>query len=231
MILLEVIACSVADAIEAEAGGAGRIELIRDLDIGGMTPPLRLVKDVVAAVRIPVRAMIRETIDFQVDAPETRAHLHQAARDFSGCSLDGVVLGFLYDGAVDLSLTRSVLEAGAGLKATFHHAFEAATDPFAAIEALKQIPEVDRILTYGGQGDWTEKSARLREYQSAADGITILAGGGITEETGAFLAASTNLNEFHAGRAVRVPAESSGNVSRDRVRSLLNRLTEARSKP
>ena len=41
--LLEVIACSVADAVEAEKGGASRLEIVRDLGRGGLTPPLELV--------------------------------------------------------------------------------------------------------------------------------------------------------------------------------------------
>ena len=36
--LLEVITCSVKDAQEAERGGAGRLEVVRDLH-GGLTPP------------------------------------------------------------------------------------------------------------------------------------------------------------------------------------------------
>jgi copper homeostasis protein len=38
--MLEVIACSVADAVAAERGGADRLELVRDLNVGGLTPPL-----------------------------------------------------------------------------------------------------------------------------------------------------------------------------------------------
>jgi copper homeostasis protein len=41
--LIEVIACSVADAIEAERGGAGRLEIVTDFSRGGLTPPVELV--------------------------------------------------------------------------------------------------------------------------------------------------------------------------------------------
>ena len=46
---------SVADAVAAEKGGAGRLEVVRALEAGGLTPPISLVKDIVAAVSIPVR--------------------------------------------------------------------------------------------------------------------------------------------------------------------------------
>ena len=50
-IALEVIATSVDDALAAEQGGAARVELVRSLDRGGLTPPLALVDAVLAHVR------------------------------------------------------------------------------------------------------------------------------------------------------------------------------------
>lgn len=43
-LILEVIVCSVTDALEAERGGADRTEVVRDLDRGGLTPYLDLVR-------------------------------------------------------------------------------------------------------------------------------------------------------------------------------------------
>jgi copper homeostasis protein len=63
--LLEVIACSVADAIEAERGGAGRLELARELGRGGLTPSPDLVQEVRQAVAIPVRVMLRENDGYE----------------------------------------------------------------------------------------------------------------------------------------------------------------------
>ena len=56
MPLLEVIACSVADAVEAEKGGAKRLEIVRDLGRGGLTPPLELVAQIKHAVDLPLRS-------------------------------------------------------------------------------------------------------------------------------------------------------------------------------
>ena len=61
---LEVIACSVEDAVAAERGGADRLELISHYEVGGLTPPLELVQDVLAAVSIPVRVILREDESF-----------------------------------------------------------------------------------------------------------------------------------------------------------------------
>ena len=64
--VLEVIVCSVADAIEAEQGGAKRLEIIRDFARGGMTPDLEFVRQVMNAVSLPVRVMLRESEDYRV---------------------------------------------------------------------------------------------------------------------------------------------------------------------
>lgn len=58
--LLEVIACSVGDAVEAEKGGASRLEIVRDLGRGGLTPPLELVAEIKRAVNVPLRVMLRD---------------------------------------------------------------------------------------------------------------------------------------------------------------------------
>jgi copper homeostasis protein CutC len=66
--LLEVIACTVEDAIEAERGGAGRLEVISRFDVGGLTPAPELVREIKAKVSIPVRVMLRESEGYGVGA-------------------------------------------------------------------------------------------------------------------------------------------------------------------
>ena len=165
--ILEVIACSVADAVEAEAGGANRLEVVRDLGVGGLTPSISLVREILRAVVIPVRVMLRDNDGFSVGDKDA---LMEAAREFAGMGLDGVVLGFLEAGRLDLQPMRDVLAAASGLKATLHHAFDALTEPLEAIPVIKrELPQVDRILTRSGGA----------YVQIAAPEITILSGGGL----------------------------------------------------
>ncbi len=76
--VLEVIACSVSDAVEAQHGGAGRLEIIRDFERGGMTPPLKLVQDILGAVRLPVRVMLRDTERYEIVGEVEKAKLCDA---------------------------------------------------------------------------------------------------------------------------------------------------------
>jgi copper homeostasis protein len=222
---LEVIACSSADAVEAERGGAGRLEVIRSFEQGGLTPPLELVRAILAAVRIPVRVMLRESASYAVAGEAETERLCSAARELATLRVDGLVLGFLRGGEVDVALTERILSCAPDLKATFHHAFEEADDQSRAIEALKGLRQVDRILTAGGQGDWPQRVARLAAYErEAGPGIAVLAGGGMSAQAIRSLREATNIREFHVGRAARAPATTGGVVRAELVRKLAGAL-------
>jgi copper homeostasis protein len=223
--ILEVIVCSVSDALEAQRGGAGRLEIVRDLCRGGLTPSVELVQEILAAVTLPVRVMLREEDSYEVVGRLRRERLCAAATALSGLNVDGVVLGFLHSGEVDIQLTESVLSCASNLRATFHHAFEDTDDPFAAIQTLKRVAQVDRILTSGGSGDWTEKIQRLARFkEEASPEIEILAGGGIDQQRIRMICRDTDIREFHVGRAAREPASAQGEVRATRVRALVEAI-------
>ncbi len=219
--MLEIIACSVTDALAAQEGGADRIELISDFAVGGLTPPLALVRNVVNAVTIPVRVMLRETENFNVTDEAEQLRLCEIARQLAALPLDGIVCGFLQGDAIDQALLQRVLAAAAPLRVTFHRAFEEFSDPRAAIQELKQYPQIDTILTSGGKGSRAEKIACLGECdQAAAPEITILAGGGMMGEMMQELRAKTRLTDFHFGTFVREPMTFAGIVQAEKVRQI-----------
>jgi copper homeostasis protein len=227
--LLEVIACSVADAIEAEKGGAGRLEIIREFARGGLTPPLELVRNILASVALPVRVMLRESDGYGVKGEAEVESLCEAARELSKLRVDGVVLGFVSERTIDLDLTARVLSCAPNLKATFHHAFEETRDRVEAIRELKKLRQVDRILSSGGMGSWALMVERLACYQREAEPeIAILAGGRMDAETIKLLLKTTGIAEFHVGRAARVPAHTEGVVQAERVRELVQTIQQSK---
>jgi len=216
--LLEVIACSVDDAVAAEAGGAGRLEVVRRLDAGGLTPDVSLVRDILAAVSIPVRVMLRENRGYEVGGEPELENLCAHAVEFAALGVDGVVLGFLRSRALDLESAERVLAGAPGVKATFHRAFEELEDPCAAIAALKISVHFDRILTNG-------ESGRLHEYAVlAAPEIAIIAGGGLNADQIRKLIDKTDIREFHVGRAARHNHDIGQPVDAARVNSLARLL-------
>lgn len=213
--LLEVIACSVEDAIEAERGGAGRLEIARDMERQGLTPPVPLVREIASAVRIPLRVMVRENGGFTCAGEDELNAMRAAARAFAGIEgVEGLVLGFVRGNEVDHDALAAVLGAAPRLRATFHRAFDTLPDPPRAIAALKRHAQIDRILSGGEPGDWDERCRRLSSLAEIAQPeIQILPGGGVDLEAVRRIATTPMLVEAHVGRAVRVPREVWGTVS------------------
>jgi copper homeostasis protein len=216
--LLEVIVTSRAEAQAAERGGADRLELVRDLHAGGLSPSARVVSEVLRAVSIPVRVMLRETPDFSAGNSAGVAALAARANEFRAAGAREFVLGFVKDGLVDEDSLQRILSELPGCHVTFHRAIEAVRDAGFAVRHLKQFPQIDRVLTSGPPGSWDTKRQFLQELQAeAAPEIIVVTGGGLDESSLGRLATSERLTEFHVGTAAR---DKTGMVTEERVSSL-----------
>jgi copper homeostasis protein len=221
-LLLEVIVQSVADAEAAAEGGADRLEVVRALRDGGLTPPLSLVREIAAVTALPLRVMVRENAGYTLAATELEP-LRRAAAELAALGVDGLVVGFALHGKPALDDVARVLEEAPGMRATFHRAFDVLDDPLQAIDQLTAFPAVDRILTSGGDGAAPMRAERLREYAArAGTRLQILAGGGVDEEALALFARVGSVREVHVGRAARDAGRAEAAVSVERVRRLRN---------
>ncbi|MGH9699440.1 MAG: copper homeostasis protein CutC [Candidatus Acidiferrales bacterium] len=223
--LLEVIVISIQEAISAEQGGADRLEVVRDLRAGGLTPSIALVRQIRRSVTIPIRVMLREHDDFAAGDRGELESLKASALEFADAGVDGLVLGFLREQRVDVESISTVLDGLKGMKATFHHAFDAVSDPAITIDVLKNCRGIDRILTSGGQGKWQDKTERLTGYvKRTRPNITIMAGGGLDLSAVQMLLTQTQVREFHVGRAVRNPLRVNGALQSRRVAELAEKI-------
>ncbi|MEO8520320.1 MAG: copper homeostasis protein CutC [Acidobacteriota bacterium] len=224
-LLLEVIVQTVADAAAAALGGADRLEIVRDIRQGGLTPSLALVRAIAAATRLPLRVMVRDNDGYRLGADELPG-LRRAAAQFAEAGVDGLVIGFATGGRPDPDAVSRVLAAAPGVRATFHRAFDVLDDPAAAIPDIARISGVDRILTGGGEGPADVRCRRLAEYSrlAAAPGLRIIAGGGVDEAALALFAREGCVGEVHVGRAARDDGEPDSPVSAARVRRLKSLL-------
>jgi copper homeostasis protein len=216
---LEVIVTTAAEAMVAAAAGADRLELVRDLNTGGLTPEWEIIREVIAAVGIPVRVMLRENASMAVaDAAELKA-LQTKAAQMQALAIDGLVVGWVTnERAVDVSSLEAVLAHTGKCPVTFHRAFEHLADPFAGLLALKSFRQIDKILTNGGAGSWPERKQRLRTWSdAAAPEIGILVGGGLSDTEIADLMADPQFPEVHVGRAARTPQENDGVLDAQKI--------------
>ncbi|HEX7732257.1 MAG TPA: copper homeostasis protein CutC [Rhodanobacter sp.] len=197
--LLEVAANSVASALAAQAGGAGRVELCAALELGGLTPSQATIAMARERLRIPLYVLVRPRAgDFLYDDLECEA----MRRDIETCAAlgcDGVVLGVLdADGGVDVARCRALTGAAGSMGVTFHRAFDLVRDPRRALEDVVALG-CERVLTSGGQPAALEGAGLIRELVAQAAGrLAIMPGAGVTADNVAALAAATGAREFHA---------------------------------
>jgi copper homeostasis protein len=213
--MLEVAADSVVSALNAEKGGAKRLELCENLAQGGVTPSWGKMVLSKEKVSIPVYVLIRPRKgDFLYSSEEIEVMLHdiKICRDLG---MDGVVCGALKkDGQVDLDLTSRFLEAGKGMDFTFHRAFDLCKNPFEAIDQLIEIG-VSRILTSGQCETAPIGATAIAEFIRQSGGkISFMAGGGVRPESVEPLLGIEGLHEFHTSGSmeVRSKMEFKGNT-------------------
>lgn len=204
-VLVEACVDSVASAIAAARGGAGRLELCAALHDGGTTPSAGTIAAVRAAVALPLFVLVRPRGgDFVHDAAE----LDVMERDVAAAlalGADGVVLGALRDdGRVDARATRRLVAAAGGRPVTFHRAIDAAPELDAAVDAALDCG-AHRVLTSGGAPRALDGAAALARLVTRVGPAAVVAGGGIREEHVAELLGRSGVREIHVrGTRLRV---------------------------
>ncbi|MBR4391969.1 MAG: copper homeostasis protein CutC [Bacteroidales bacterium] len=180
MIRLEICANGIQSLRNAMDGCAQCVELCEALEVGGLTPSFGTMAKAIDLSFIPMRALIRPRPgnyiynDDEIEIMKTDIMLCKKL------GFEGVVIGALdNNGLLDVETLKMLMEAGEGLKFTFHRAIDACVKPF---EAMEQIIELgfDKVLTSGGKPTAVEGIPMIAEMQLRyGDRISIMPGGGI----------------------------------------------------
>ncbi len=179
---LEVCVTGPDGLIAARDGGARRVELCSALELGGLTPGDGVLRTCLelAGKAMSIRVLVRPRPgDFCYSETEFSAMLAEVER-CRELGAEGVVSGVLLpDGRIDEERTRRLLEASGEMGFTFHRAFDQATDPLEALEAVIRCG-ADTLLTSGRCAAAPQGAALLAELaRTAGNRLQILAGGGI----------------------------------------------------
>ena len=204
--LLEISVGTVEAALAAQRGGGDRIELCRNLSIGGVTPTVEMMRTVREQLHIPIFAMIRPRGGDFVYSETEFAEMKHSIDEAKQAGVGGVVLGILTkDRLVDIERTRELVAIARPLLATFHRAFDDCANLCEAFEDVVQTG-ASRILTSGGAKTALEGAAILAELAAAAGSrITIVPGAGISASNIATVAKETRAKEFHSGLGTVLP--------------------------
>lgn len=199
MRIIEVCANSAQSCLEAQRGGARRVELCAGIPEGGTTPSYgEIVVAQQLARHIDINVIIRPRGG---DFLYTKAEIDSMLMDIGLCkqlNVHGVVFGCLTaDGSIDIPLMKKLIAAASPLSVTCHRAFDVCRDPFAALEELVDLG-CDRILTSGQQPNAVKGIPLIKQLvEKAAGRIIIMPGCGIREDNIAQIEQATGAKEFH----------------------------------
>jgi len=179
-ILLEICCGSIDDAIQAQAGGADRVELCSAMFLGGLTPSIGTLQEAKRRLKIPLIAMVRPRSGGFCYTDAEFATMERDAEAAIEAGAEGVVFGILkQDGRIDQRRCSRLRRIIGKRQAVFHRAFDVTPDPFKALEQLIDLG-ITRVLT-SGQKDSAAEGAELiaKLVKRAGKRIEILPGGGI----------------------------------------------------
>ena len=202
MTLVEAAVETLDSALAAERAGVDRIELCENLNEGGTTPNEGLIAAVTERVRLPVFVLIRSRAGGFVYSQREFEEMISDVERAGSRGIAGIVTGALTaQGRVDVTQTRALVKAAAGLPVTFHRAIDSAADLRKALEAAIEAG-ASRVLTSGGAATALEGVDLIAALvDQARNRISIVAGGGIREHNVLDVIARTGVREVH-GRLV-----------------------------
>lgn len=229
-ITVEIAVDTLADAVAAQRGGAHRLELCSDLDNDGLSPSIALFRDVRSAVTIPVFAMVRPRAgNFEYTDEEFTVMCRDVER-FKQEGADGIVLGILErDRNIDNERTRMLVQLAAPLPVTFHRAFDAAVEPFSALDDVITSGAV-RLLTSGQKETALSGKRTIQQLVDRANGrIIIIPGAGIDAGNVRELTEIKGISEVHLSKGVKRRGENGTlQVDPGLVEAFVNGLNEER---
>ncbi|MBR3364659.1 MAG: copper homeostasis protein CutC [Solobacterium sp.] len=230
-ITIEICCGSYDDVLTACAiPEVDRIELNCALELGGLTPSFSLMRAARKATDKKIIAMVRPRPAGFCYTETEKEMMFADAEVFLKNGADGIVFGFLQeDGSVDEANTRKMAELihSYQKEAVFHKAFDAAEDPFAAIETLLSC-QIDRILTSGKEDSVIPGIPLLKTlHETYGSCIEILPGGGVSAANALQTVQETGIRQLHmSAKSSLHDLEDYYAVDAEKIRAVLHVLSE-----
>ena len=206
--ILECCVDSVESAIEAEIGGANRIELCSALVIGGLSPSKALFEKVKEQVNIKIHVLLRPRFGDFCYTDFEHEIIKKEIKMFKELGADGVVIGTLKtDGSLNLEQMKELVEEAEGMSITLHRAFDMCADPFRTLEEVKELG-IHTILTSGQKNSCIDGKDLLGQLIKKANReVDILIGGGVDVSVIPALYESTGATSYHMSGKVTLDSE------------------------
>jgi len=196
--IIEACVNSAISAIEAQKGGADRVELCENLHDGGTTPSAGAIRFAREKLHIGLFVMIRPRGGDFLYSNDEFGIMMEDIKVAKELGADGVVFGILNkDGTIDKERMKILAELSRPMGITCHRAFDMTIDPHQALEELISLG-IDRILTSGQQKTALEGAFLIHNLiKKSNDRIIIMPGSGVKEHNIEELIRLTGAREIH----------------------------------
>lgn len=223
--ILECCVDSVESAIEAQKGGANRLELCSNLVIGGTSPSLALFKSVKEKVNIKINVLLRPRFGDFLYTDNEFDIIREEIRMFKDAGADGVVIGCLKsDGSLDMDKMKVLVKEAKGMHITLHRAFDVMKNPYEGLEQVKKLG-INTILTSGQKNSALEGKLLINELIDRASGdVEILVGSGVNANVIKSFIEDTQVTSFHMSG--KVTLDSKMDYRKDNVSMGLPTMSE-----
>ena len=227
----EICANGVESCIEAQKGGATRVELCASIPEGGTTPSMGEIAQ--------ARQMLTNTRLHVIIRPRggdfvySELEAQRMMADISLCKalgVDGIAIGCLTrEGDIDMEVCQQLMKAAQGMAVTFHRAFDRARHPQKALEDIISLG-CQRLLTSGQASKAPDGLELLKQLNEQAQGrIQLMAGSGVNEDNILHIHQETGIRQFHFSARSPVSHDPEFGdrllTSQQRVRKTIARLT------
>lgn len=205
---LEICCGDLNSVLEAQKGGANRIELCSGLAEGGLTPSIGLIKAAVESGIQQVNVLIRPRPgDFLYSDAEIQLMINDI-KSAVKAGANGIVIGVLKpDGEIDVKTCQRLIDTAmltardCNLKkphVTFHRAFDVSRAPYRSLDAIISLG-CDTLLTSGMAPSALQGIETIKDLVKHSDGkIVIMAGSGVNTSNAAQIIADTGVGAIHS---------------------------------
>ncbi|MGS0748937.1 copper homeostasis protein CutC [Halpernia sp. GG3] len=197
--MLEIACFEITSAEVALQSSADRIELCKEITLGGLTPEIEEFKFLKKKYLKSIYVMIRpKGGGFFYDSEEFSGMI-KSIELYKNSGADGFVFGVLDENnEVDKVRNSFLVELAKPIPCTFHRAFDRTKNLDKSCETLIEIG-FKNILTFGGEKSAMEGKENLKKLiEKYSDKINILIGGNVRSENIEELKNFTNGKFFHS---------------------------------
>lgn len=196
--LVEVIACTSADAEVARDAGADRVELCLAIEVGGLTPYVETIEQIGALAPFPVVVMVRPQPGGFVNQVDQILRQIDGILSLGLSNIEIITGAMNQDNTLDLIAMKAIREGTKGTTLACHRCFDQTPDPRQALEQLIDLG-FDRVLTSGQAMTAPEGAETIASLvEQARDRIEIIAGSGIRPHNVQELIRRTGVTQVHA---------------------------------